>query len=108
MMWDGRWWHDMFLGPVMMIAFIAVAVVVVVLLVRWLGGPSHGPSFRLPSERDPLEILKERFARGEIDKASTRSVGKFFGIDRPSAAFSCSYIRKAAIRTPLFRKSGRG
>ena len=67
-MWDGGWWYGMFLGPVMMIAFIAVAVVVVVLLVRWLGGSGHSPSFRVPSERDPLEILKERFARGEIDK----------------------------------------
>ena len=68
MMWDGGWWYGMFLGPVMMIAFIAIAVVIVVLLVRWLGGSGHSSSLGIPSARDPLEILKERFARGEIDK----------------------------------------
>ena len=40
-MWTGGW-HGWFFGPIMMIVFIAVAVVVVVLLVRWLGGPGHG------------------------------------------------------------------
>lgn len=60
-MWDGGW---MFLGPVMMIAFIAIIVVVVVLLVRGFGGHRPNPS----SDSNALEILKERFARGEIDK----------------------------------------
>ena len=63
MMWDG-----MFMAPIMMIAFLAVAVVVVVLIVRWLGGGPHGATLRPPAERDPLDILKERFARGEIEK----------------------------------------
>lgn len=67
-MWSGGW-HGWFFGPIMMIVFIAVAVVVVVLLVRWLGGPGHGGSTHLPpSGKTPLDILKERFARGEIDK----------------------------------------
>ncbi len=55
-------------GPIMMIAFIAVAVVVVVLLVRWLGGPGHGGALHSPPGKTPLDILKERFAKGEIDK----------------------------------------
>jgi len=63
MMWDG-----MFIAPIMMIAFLAVAVAVVVLIVRWLGGGPHGVALRPPAERDPLDILKERFARGEIEK----------------------------------------
>lgn len=66
MMWDG--WHGMFLWPMMMIVFIVIVVVVVVFLVRWLGGSSHDTARRSLSERDPLAILKERFARGEIDK----------------------------------------
>ncbi len=66
-MWDGGW-HGWFFGPIMMIVFIAVAVVVVVLLVRWLGSPGHGGTqHQLPSKA-PLDILNERFARGEIDK----------------------------------------
>ncbi len=63
-MWDGGW----FFGPIMLIVFIAVAVVVVVLLVRWLGGPGHGGAIHGPPGKTPLDVLKERFARGEIDK----------------------------------------
>ncbi len=45
-------------------------MVVVVLIVRWLGGAGHG-SAASPAPapgKTPLDILKERFARGEIDK----------------------------------------
>lgn len=65
MMWSG--WY---MGPIMMIVFLAIAVIVVVLIVRWLGGPSHGESHMhsTPSAKMPVDILKERFARGEIDK----------------------------------------
>lgn len=66
-MWDGGW-LGMFLGPFMMIIFIAVAVVVVVLLIRWLGGPGHERHGPPPLRKASLDILKERFARGEIDK----------------------------------------
>ena len=66
-MWDGGW-HGWFFGPIMMIVFLAVAVVVVVLLVRWLGGTGHGAAPHAPSGKAPLEILGERFARGEIDQ----------------------------------------
>jgi putative membrane protein len=55
----------MILGPVMMIVFIAVTVLVVAWVLRafGLGWQSRG------NERTPLDILKSRFARGEIDKA---------------------------------------
>ena len=66
-MWNGGW-GGWFFGPIMMIVFIAVAVVVVVLLVRWLGGPGHGGAHLGPPGKTPMDILKERFARGEIDK----------------------------------------
>lgn len=67
MMWHGGW-YGMLFGPIMMIIFIGVAVAVVVLLVRWLGGSTHVSDSPRSPERDPLDILKERFARGEIDK----------------------------------------
>ena len=66
-MWNGGW-HGWFFGPIMMIVFIAVAIVAVVLLVRWLGGAGHGIAPHAPPGKAPLDILKERFARGEIDK----------------------------------------
>ena len=64
MMWGG--WYGMFFGPLMMILFIAAVVVLVVLAVRWLGGSGVHP--HVPPAKTPLDILKERFARGEIDK----------------------------------------
>ncbi len=65
----GAWgWSGMIFGPIVMIIFIAVAVVVVVLLVRWLGGPAHGGGLHIPAGKTPLDILKERFAKGEIEK----------------------------------------
>ncbi|MFQ5773728.1 MAG: SHOCT domain-containing protein [Kiloniellaceae bacterium] len=72
--WYGPAWHGgwfgMFFGPLMMIVFIAVIVVLAVLAVRWLGGAGHGPAAgpRGAAGKTPLEILEERFARGEIDK----------------------------------------
>jgi putative membrane protein len=58
-------WYGFILGPVMMIAFVAAAVLVVVWIARALG-PDREPPAR---EQSPLDILKARFARGEIDKA---------------------------------------
>ncbi len=64
---DWSWgWGMMFVGPLMMILFVAAIIVLVVLAVRWLVGDRHGP-VHAPG-RTPLDILKERFARGEIDK----------------------------------------
>ncbi|MDH3793201.1 MAG: SHOCT domain-containing protein [Rhodospirillales bacterium] len=53
-------WGWMFFGPLIMSVVIGAVVAVVVILVRGGGGPPPG--------RTPLDILKERFARGEIDK----------------------------------------
>lgn len=65
-MMGGSW----FMGPIMMIVFLAVAVIVIMLIVRWIGGSNHGHSqvHAAPPTKTPMDILKERFARGEIDK----------------------------------------
>ena len=65
-MWGGGWW--MLFGPFTMILVVAAVVVVTVLLIRSLGGPNAGDIDRLPPNKSALDILKERYARGEIDK----------------------------------------
>lgn len=69
MMWWEGGWTMMFFGPVFMLITLAALVAAIVLLVRWLGGslPGGGP-LASPPPKTPLNILKERFARGEIDK----------------------------------------
>jgi putative membrane protein len=69
MMGWGGGWSGMVLGPLFMIVLLAVVIALAVFLVRWLGG--QGPGSAAPQSapgRDPLDILKERFARGEIGK----------------------------------------
>ena len=64
--WDGGW--SMFFGPLFMILTLALVIALVVLLVRWLSGGHIGPPLPPPPGRTPLDILKERFAKGEINK----------------------------------------
>lgn len=60
---DGYGW--MGFGWIFMVLFWGLAIVGVVALVRWLGvGP--GGRDQAP-RRTPLEILQERYARGEIE-----------------------------------------
>ena len=67
-MWWGPGWgygHMMF-GGLLMIVFWGGLLVLLVLVVRWLG--SDGSRREAAARQTPLDILKERFARGEIDK----------------------------------------
>jgi putative membrane protein len=71
--WEMMPWYGMIFGPIMMIVMLAIVVTIVVLLVRWLGGgfSSPGGTADLPLRRirgTALEILEERFAKGEIEK----------------------------------------
>lgn len=63
-------WYGMIFGPLFMILLLAVLIAAVVLIVRWAVGPWQGATPRplAPAGRTPLDILKERFARREIDK----------------------------------------
>jgi len=60
----GAWgaWAGMAFGGLMMLLWLALIVTLIVALVRWLGGAT-----RRTSGRDALDILRQRFARGEID-----------------------------------------
>jgi putative membrane protein len=63
-MYGGGW--GMGHGGPFMILFWILIVIGVVLLVKWLAGQS--PVDKGPRERTPLEFLRERYARGEIDR----------------------------------------
>jgi putative membrane protein len=63
--WMGWGWGGMWLGPLFMIAVLAVLIVGIVALVRWIGGSGIHGGGRVHT---PREILDERCARGEIDR----------------------------------------
>lgn len=60
-------WGPMLFGGLMMILFWAAVVALVVLLVRWLAGLGPAREQR-PYKSSAIEILEERFARGEIGR----------------------------------------
>jgi putative membrane protein len=62
------WGFGMIFGPLFFILVLALVTAVAVLLVRWLAGPWQGTSHPAPLGPTPLDILRARFARGEIDK----------------------------------------
>lgn len=70
MMWDGG--YGMFFGPIFMILTLVVVIAAIVLLVQWLGGGSWQGAQK-PAGPAPLDILKARFARGEIDQKEFES-----------------------------------
>lgn len=62
-------WSHMFFGGLMMVIFWGGLILLIVLLVRWLGGPgAPSTGAHQGAEQSALEILKKRYARGEIDK----------------------------------------
>jgi putative membrane protein len=62
--WGGSGW----LGPVFMIFFWVLIIVLIILLIRWLVTSSHHQTSGTQREDSAVEILKRRYARGEIDK----------------------------------------
>lgn len=67
----GLMWHDgwggMLFGPLLtMVVLFLLVVLVVTLVVRWFGATARTSTSN--SEKGALDILRVRFARGEIDK----------------------------------------
>lgn len=58
----------MILGPLLMILVPVLLIVAVLLAVRRLWPSSTGLSSAQTVPQTPLDILNERFARGDIDK----------------------------------------
>ena len=71
--WGGGWhdgwgWGHMFFGSVMMLLFWGGLIILVVLALRWAGSGSVRGGDGAAQGNRALDILEERFARGEIDK----------------------------------------
>lgn len=72
MMWGYYWsWGGALVMILSMLLWVAVVGAIIVLVVRWLGSQSssRGTSTHPASA---MEILKQRYARGEIDEATFR------------------------------------
>ena len=59
-------WYGMIFGPIMMIVFIVLTVLIIAWTLRAFGLWWQSDSQRRDT---PLDTLKHRFARGEIDRA---------------------------------------
>lgn len=66
-------------GWIFMILWWGLIIVGIVALIRWLMTQSHGSNQPRNHEKPPLEILKERYARGEIDKKEFEEKKKDLG-----------------------------
>jgi putative membrane protein len=76
MMWDGYggWgWGGWGFGLLHMLGFWILLIVAVMLIVRWLGGMSGRPDIGHAPHETALEVLKKRYARGEINKEEFES-----------------------------------
>lgn len=67
MMWGGGW-LGMFFGILFMVLLLAAVIGGIALVARWFSAPRYDAQPPQHSGRTPLDILKERYARGEIDK----------------------------------------
>lgn len=71
--WGGYGWWGMGFGVMFMILFWALVILGIVALIRWLVRESQAGREQdgraVPRDKSPLEIVQERYARGEIDRA---------------------------------------
>jgi putative membrane protein len=74
------WGYGMgWFGMISMALFWIALIVGIVLLIRWLLGSARGRGSGHPAEDSPLEILKRRYARGEINKEEFEEKKKDLG-----------------------------
>jgi putative membrane protein len=68
MMWGDSQWggFGMFLGPIFMILIVVGIVAAIIYLLRQFGGPGLTGGNHLAHDR-AMALLKERYAKGEID-----------------------------------------
>jgi len=67
--WGFGWWFG---GMIMMVVFGVLVVVGIVALIKWLSSQSPGER----SSQSASEILRKRYARGEITKEEFENMKK--------------------------------
>ncbi|MDD2753807.1 MAG: SHOCT domain-containing protein [Candidatus Portnoybacteria bacterium] len=55
-------------GMVLAVIWWVIIIALIILLARWLLGDSRHRKIWRPGEKNAIEILEERYAKGEIDK----------------------------------------
>lgn len=71
----GNWGMGWF-GMIFMMIFWVLVIVGLVLLIKWLIQTTSSGKTAQQTDSRAVEILKERYARGEIDKAQFESMKK--------------------------------
>jgi len=66
--WGDSWNNFSWFGGIMMIVFVVLTILIIVWLVQYLGGSASSSSRNHVQEKTALEILHERYAKGEIKK----------------------------------------
>lgn len=61
-------------GWIFMILWWVIIIVGIVALVRWLGASTFSAGGHSGSSRQPLDFLKERYARGEINEQEYQKI----------------------------------
>ena len=72
-------WGMGWMGGIFMLIFWILVIVGMVFLIKWLIHMSRGHSEVRPGSSSALEILRERYARGDIDKAEFEEKKKDLG-----------------------------
>ena len=70
----GWGWGMMGIGWLFMLSFWALIIIGIVALVRWLAGSAGG------SSRRALDILNERYAKGEITREQFEQMKRDIGV----------------------------
>lgn len=72
------------LGPALMLAFWIGVIALIAFAVRGFGRAAPAPAAARPLDEDrALALLRERFARGEIDRAEYEERRRALGTDPP-------------------------